>query len=106
MKYNHLPNEFKQIYLRFLNNTLCLGSQLSKFNKEVDSRCSICKQIQYLPCGKDDKQHVFQNCPVLCEVRSLFNSWFILLKIPPNVFQHKKIYQKEGFNVISNNFHK
>ena len=100
MKYNHLPNEFKQIYLRFLNNTLWLGSQLSKFNKEVDSRCSICKQIQYLPCGKDDKQHVFQNCPVLCEVRSLFNSWLFLLEIPELNFSN---FNNEGVSMKHEN---
>ena len=98
MKYNHIPNEFKVIYLRFLNNTLLLGRQLSKFNADVDNLCTICKQIRFLPCGMDDKQHVFQVCPVLCEIRSLFNTYLTTLEIPEIDFYN---CTNEGISMIN-----
>ena len=46
----------------------------------------------------DDKQHVFQVCPVLCEIRSLFNTYLTTLEIPEIDFYN---CTNEGISMIN-----
>ena len=46
----------------------------------------------------DDKQHVFQVCPVLCEIRSLFNNYLTTLEIPEIDFYN---CTNEGISMIN-----
>ena len=64
-----IDNKSKLIFYKFLSNTLITNFYASKFDVNVDPRCSYCKKIPYFPAYREDPFHLFVNCPTIATWR-------------------------------------
>ena len=78
--FSFIQNNFRVNFFKFISNTLITNYSRSKFDAEIDPRCSYCKNIPFLVAWREDAKHIFGFCPSLTNWRDLL-SQALYLKI-------------------------
>ena len=71
----NFPNFHKDFYFRLLNNTLLLNYQISKFDQNIDPRCSYCiAKTTPTVSEKENAFHLFTQCDNMTSLREVITN--------------------------------